>query len=116
MFQAIFSNFQDLRNVNMELLKQLEDRLAGPQGNTSDALIPMLNTIPTVNEDCWDPTFDKIGDIFLGLSPFLKMYSIYVRNFNQAMKVLETELRTNPQLKRFIQVCSIYSMTNQYLL
>ncbi|XP_033940703.1 FYVE, RhoGEF and PH domain-containing protein 4a isoform X2 [Pseudochaenichthys georgianus] len=45
----------------------------------------------------------RIGDILLKLTPFLKMYAEYVKNFEKAMELLKTWTDRSPQFKAIIQ-------------
>ncbi|XP_065909891.1 FYVE, RhoGEF and PH domain-containing protein 6-like [Dysidea avara] len=69
--KAILSNVGSLYVLNSGLLNQLEERLA------------KWNSIP------------KIGDIMLNTAPFFKMYSQYISNFDNALKVLEESCKKN---------------------
>lgn len=93
-FTAIFSNLQDIRAVNDELLRQLVERL-GVGGE-----VPVDHH---AIESHWSPYAGRLGDVFLALSPFLKMYSIYTRNFNLALQVFNQELRNNERFRKFIE-------------
>ncbi|CAG8633476.1 24232_t:CDS:10 [Racocetra persica] len=94
LIKDIFANFLDLLNVNTELLKRLEERLS------------CSNDIP-VDEDSdfkfWSPETDCLGDIFLNMAPFFKMYSLYVKNFNSALSVIDIQLRDNPLFSAFLR-------------
>jgi hypothetical protein len=76
---AIFSNIELILNVNKQLLASLEDRIA-------------LH---------WSK-FQKIGDIFLRLAPFLKLYVQYVNNYNVAILTLSDKLKSSPELSEFM--------------
>ncbi|CAJ0842724.1 16694_t:CDS:10 [Entrophospora sp. SA101] len=87
----IFANMLDLISVNSELLKRLEERVFGSlEGNTDD-------------DEFWNPEDGCLGDIFLNMAPFFKMYSIYVKNFNSALAVIDAELRDNPNFTAFLR-------------
>ncbi|KAG7523465.1 FYVE, and PH domain-containing 4 isoform X5 [Solea senegalensis] len=45
----------------------------------------------------------RIGDILLKLTPFLKMYAEYVKNFDKAMELLKQHSDRSPQFKALIQ-------------
>ncbi|KAF7661505.1 hypothetical protein LDENG_00259730 [Lucifuga dentata] len=45
----------------------------------------------------------RIGDVLQKLTPFLKMYAEYVRNFEKAMEVLKQWTDRSPQFKAIIQ-------------
>ncbi|CAG8587090.1 1167_t:CDS:2, partial [Acaulospora colombiana] len=90
----IFANMPDLISINTELLRRLEERIAGPIGDDDE---------DDVEFDFWDPENGSIGDIFLDMAPFFKMYSIYVKNFNSALAVIDDQLRENPQFSEFFR-------------
>ncbi|RIB16736.1 Dbl homology domain-containing protein [Gigaspora rosea] len=90
LIKDIFANILDLLSVNTELLKRLEERLSGPTDVPAD-------------DNFWNPETDCLGDIFLNLAPFLKMYSIYVKNFNSALTVINAQLRDNPAFSTFLR-------------
>lgn len=48
-------------------------------------------------------TTPRIGDILQKLTPFLKMYAEYVRNFDNAMELLKQWTDRSPQFKAIIQ-------------
>lgn len=48
-------------------------------------------------------TTPRIGDILQKLTPFLKMYAEYVRNFDKAMELLKQWTDRSPQFKAIIQ-------------
>ncbi|KAK3569793.1 hypothetical protein QTP86_004598 [Hemibagrus guttatus] len=50
----------------------------------------------------WETT-PRIGDILQKLTPFLKMYAEYVRNFDKAMELLKQWTDRSPQFKAIIQ-------------
>uniref|UniRef100_A0A8C3A764 FYVE, RhoGEF and PH domain containing 4a n=1 Tax=Cyclopterus lumpus TaxID=8103 RepID=A0A8C3A764_CYCLU len=50
----------------------------------------------------WEST-PRIGDILQKLTPFLKMYAEYVRNFDNAMELLKQWTDRSPQFKATIQ-------------
>ncbi|XP_076848481.1 FYVE, RhoGEF and PH domain-containing protein 4a isoform X3 [Brachyhypopomus gauderio] len=50
----------------------------------------------------WQST-PRIGDILQKLTPFLKMYAEYVRNFDHAMELLKLWTDRSPQFKAIIQ-------------
>ncbi|KAG4305231.1 hypothetical protein PORY_001401 [Pneumocystis oryctolagi] len=83
----IFSNFIDILNLNTELLRMLEERL------------DPFNTGTVCH---WDPENDCLGDIFLQMGPFMKMYSIYCRNFSSALGAIEHEFKDNSVFNAFM--------------
>ncbi|KAJ3162472.1 hypothetical protein HDU86_004954 [Geranomyces michiganensis] len=79
--QHIFSELPGLINVNTELRKQLENRLEAQPWSSSDGFM---------------------GDIFLNLAPYLKMYSSYVKNFNNALSLVTENMARVPAFAQFI--------------
>ncbi|KAJ1724449.1 hypothetical protein LPJ53_001290 [Coemansia erecta] len=86
--RQLFANFADIITLSRELLSQLEARL-GP-----DASPP------------WDAETGRLGDIFLSMAPFLKMYSLYLRNFRSALADISRWLGTNQAFAQFIQAAN----------
>eukprot|EP00842_Homolaphlyctis_polyrhiza_P005966 jgi/Hompol1/6370/HPOL_001186-RA len=78
----IFSNLKDIIGVNTELKNQLEERIQGSPFN--------------VSKTC-------IGDIFLVLTPYLKMYSLYVKNFNHAISLITELTHKHPAFAAFLK-------------
>uniref|UniRef100_A0A3B1K9N7 FYVE, RhoGEF and PH domain-containing protein 4-like n=1 Tax=Astyanax mexicanus TaxID=7994 RepID=A0A3B1K9N7_ASTMX len=68
----------------------------------------------------WEST-PRIGDILQKLTPFLKMYAEYVRNFDKAMELLKQWTDRSPQFKATIQeiqkqeVCGSLSLQHHML-
>ncbi|KAI7833327.1 Dbl homology domain-containing protein, partial [Kickxella alabastrina] len=83
--RQLFANFPDIIMLSRELLYQLESRL-GP------------NASPP-----WDADTGRVGDIFLRIAPFLKMYSLYLRNFRSALADISRWLSSNHEFAQFIQ-------------
>nr|QBH67546.1 hypothetical protein UEMT_2012 [Ustilago esculenta] len=84
----IFSNFYDILQLSRELLSQLEERLQVPR--------------PT-GEMMWNASVDCVGDILATLAPFLKMYSLFVKNFSSALQRIEYEQKTNEAFAKFLK-------------
>lgn len=80
----IFSNLHDILAVNQELMRRLTNRI---NGSTS-----------------WNPETDKLGDIFLKMAPYFKMYSIYVKNFNYALSAISLHMGKNAVFAEFLKV------------
>lgn len=51
----------------------------------------------------WDPEKDTVGDILVPIAPFLKMYSLYVKNFSSALARIESERRENEVFAKFLK-------------
>ncbi|RHZ77063.1 hypothetical protein Glove_186g170 [Diversispora epigaea] len=90
----LFANILDIINVNSELLKRLEERIAGP----------LDEEVEDTEFEFWNPENGCLGDIFLNMAPFFKVYSVYVKNFDSALSVINTQLRDNPQFSSFLKV------------
>lgn len=63
----IFSILEDIYLTNSKLLEDLEKRMTA-----------------------WNPDTQKIGDLFCTFAPFLKMYALYVSNYDDATALLES--------------------------
>ncbi|CAB4385865.1 hypothetical protein RhiirA5_361397 [Rhizophagus irregularis] len=90
----IFANLPELINVNTELLRRLDERIA----ITIDD-----KPIEDSEDKFWNPEDGCLGDVFLNMAPFFKMYSIYVKNFNSALSVIDVQLRDNPTFSAFLR-------------
>jgi len=77
--QALFSSLELIRDFNRTLLKDLECRIENWHA-----------------QQC-------IGDVFLTLAPFLKMYSQYCANFNRATETIIALRQNNREFVRFEQ-------------
>ncbi|PIA17812.1 Dbl homology domain-containing protein, partial [Coemansia reversa NRRL 1564] len=86
--RRLFANFPDIISLSRELLCQLDARL-GPRADPP-----------------WDPATGRIGDIFMRIAPFLKMYSLYLRNFRSALSDISRWLGENHEFAQFIQQAS----------
>ncbi|KAJ2079967.1 hypothetical protein H4R24_003402 [Coemansia sp. RSA 988] len=86
--RRLFANFPDIITLSRELLCQLDARL-GPSADPP-----------------WDPNTGRIGDIFMRIAPFLKMYSLYLRNFRSALSDISRWLGENHEFAQFIQQAS----------
>lgn len=51
----------------------------------------------------------RIGDILQKLTPFLKMYAEYVKNFDKAMELLKQWTDRSPQFKATIQEIQVFT-------
>jgi len=75
--RAIFSETESVLNYNRLLLVQLEERVKK-----------------------WSVS-QRLGDIFLMISNYLKIYSQYCSNYHEAMRVL-SECKKQPRFKKFL--------------
>lgn len=85
MFSSIL---QMLIPVNQELLQGLEKRLAS-----------------------FDPLTTLIGDVFVAIGPFLKMYLEYSRNYQSAIDTYNRLLKDNPNFAQKLQASKDRSST-----
>ncbi|CAO1634524.1 unnamed protein product [Sympodiomycopsis kandeliae] len=129
----IFSNFIDILHLNTELSAQLEARLnprsarsvksdlatdSGDQGvqpsqvgqnafpgSESGSHEPQSSESSTTSNirNRWNAETDTVGDILVPIAPFLKMYSLYVKNFSSALNRIEAERRENDAFARFLK-------------
>ncbi|KAJ1732943.1 hypothetical protein LPJ61_001804 [Coemansia biformis] len=82
--RQLFANFPDIVSLSKELLAQLDARL-GPRADPP-----------------WDPATGRVGDVFVRMAPFLKVYSLYLRNFRSALADVSRWLSENHDFARFI--------------
>ncbi|KAJ1947357.1 hypothetical protein EC988_005430, partial [Linderina pennispora] len=80
--RQLFANFADIIALSRELLLQLEARLGDGQ---------------------WDGATGQVGDIFVRMAPFLKMYSLYLRNFRSGLASISQWLSSNRAFAEFLQ-------------
>ncbi|PWN43121.1 hypothetical protein IE81DRAFT_329781 [Ceraceosorus guamensis] len=115
----IFSNFSDILSLNSELFSRLDDRLSGrarqpPPSRPASVAGPTSprDAAPSSAEagstnagrvDPWHAETDTIGDTLVPVVPYLKMYSLYVKNFSAAMARIETERKANDAFNRFLK-------------
>ncbi|KAI9345986.1 hypothetical protein DFJ73DRAFT_761361 [Zopfochytrium polystomum] len=78
----IFSNIEDIMPVNAMLLELLQDKIESPH---------------------WNPATSCLGEIFMKLAPFLKMYSTYYANFSKALAVISDKMSKRPAFERFLK-------------
>ncbi|PWY98854.1 hypothetical protein BCV70DRAFT_163797 [Testicularia cyperi] len=99
----IFSNFADILHLSKELLSRLEERLSDT--STDDSVLNDLSSSRTAQgfESGWNPRTDTVGDILVTLAPFLKMYSLFVKNFSGALQRIESEQKSNDSFARFLR-------------
>jgi hypothetical protein len=105
----IFSNFVDILHLNLELLSRLDDRLSGRSRETPSSRPSSIATSapdsPQQGEQVkpWNADDDSIGDLLVPMAPFLKMYSLYVKNFSSALTRIESERKSNDAFARFLK-------------
>lgn len=80
--KALFpTNLETILQFNQELLKQLEERIKDFTPNTT------------------------LGDVFLKLTPFLKMYNEYSSNYQQALNTYNTLRKENQNFVKELENC-----------
>ncbi|PWN87198.1 hypothetical protein FA10DRAFT_281949 [Acaromyces ingoldii] len=112
----IFANFADILHLSQELLARLEERMG--RGCRSDEEEREIDNAAETDKDDepsqgksartrppppWDPERDRLGDVLVPVVPFLKMYSLYVKNFSSALQRIEAERRTNDAFARWLR-------------
>ena len=50
---------------------------------------------------------DRVGDIFLNLAPFLRIYSLFLTNFNSSLALVTKLLEKNQKFAHFVKVSSL---------
>ncbi|MCJ8733196.1 hypothetical protein PDJAM_G00220380 [Pangasius djambal] len=82
----------------LEVVKNIFSNISSISTFHSQFLLPDLEK--RMGE--WETT-PRMGDILQKLTPFLKMYAEYVRNFDKAMELLKQWTDRSPQFKTIIQ-------------
>ncbi len=108
----IFSNLHDIIAVNQELMRRLTERIKGTTNDNTvvNGTSTSTTTTSTTTGDnhsssyAWNPETDKLGDIFLKMAPYFKMYSIYVKNFNYALSAISLHMGKNAVFADFLKV------------
>eukprot|EP00029_Vermamoeba_vermiformis_P006524 TRINITY_DN2581_c0_g1_i1.p1 TRINITY_DN2581_c0_g1~~TRINITY_DN2581_c0_g1_i1.p1 ORF type:complete len:524 (-),score=114.43 TRINITY_DN2581_c0_g1_i1:11-1582(-) len=78
----LFSNLEIILNLNMELLKEIKLRMA-----------------------VWTNS-QKIGDVFLKMASFFKMYSVYCHDYEKSVVLIKQKTKENPQFVQFLETTS----------
>ncbi|KAI1882087.1 hypothetical protein AGOR_G00247080 [Albula goreensis] len=81
----------------VEVVKSIFSNISSIHAFHSQFLLPDLET----RMSQWTST-PRIGDILQKLTPFLKMYAEYVKNFDKAMELLKQWTERSPQVKAII--------------
>eukprot|EP01094_Clydonella_sp_ATCC50884_P014436 TRINITY_DN2487_c0_g2_i3.p1 TRINITY_DN2487_c0_g2~~TRINITY_DN2487_c0_g2_i3.p1 ORF type:complete len:462 (-),score=132.77 TRINITY_DN2487_c0_g2_i3:52-1332(-) len=92
MLQTIFGNIELIYSLNSELLNELHNK---------------------VKE--WDDASTCIGDIFLKIGAFLKLYAQYSNSYEQAMNVYQNEMESNPAFCAVVEECNRATNTDTRL-
>jgi hypothetical protein len=77
----IFSYHQGILAINQEIKSQLCERIR-----------------------IWSEGCDRVGDIFQSLAPFLRIYSLFLTNFSNAVNLVSTLLSKNQRFFNFVNV------------
>ncbi|EFA85781.1 pleckstrin domain-containing protein [Heterostelium album PN500] len=83
--QQVFGHIEDLLTVNRELLNSIQDRMTTWYSNK------------------------KMGDIFLKLAPYLKMYTEYCSNYDRAISKLKEKSTESKDFGLFLKKISVES-------
>lgn len=81
--KVMFSNIHLILPLNQTMLKDLQARI-----------------------DTWSPK-QKLGDVFVQLGPFLKMYNEYGNNYKQALALYNHYVATCPKFVETINLCKL---------
>ncbi|KAG9334441.1 hypothetical protein JZ751_007638 [Albula glossodonta] len=81
----------------VEVVKNIFSNISSIHAFHSQFLLPDLEK----RMGQWD-SMPRIGDILQKLTPFLKMYAEYVKNFDKAMELLKQWTERSPQFKAII--------------
>ena len=104
--QSMFANIRDMYKFHKDgLLPSLQDRMSKWKEQKEK-----FSVGDSITEEWPD---QKVGDIFVKQAPFLKMYSKYIENFDNAMNTIDKhkkknkkfaaimeEIQANPELNR----------------
>lgn len=82
--KTMFSNVQAILNTNRVLLAQLRQRV-----------------------EAWDDATSQLGDVFLRLSDFFKIYIEYANNYDAAQDVLDALLNDSEAFLRFCEAMEL---------
>ncbi|KAF8983464.1 hypothetical protein BGZ46_010217 [Entomortierella lignicola] len=125
----IFSNFPEIHQINLELLAQLENRICGWESDNEEAedrhddegsqCVPSDQQEEKQKpEKVWVTVggqggeqdqilvLDKdwcVGDIFIEIAPFLKMYSNYVKAFESALTHVNDCMKSSDRFTEFLK-------------
>lgn len=106
--QTIFGNLSDILNINSMLLSLLEEEIEGrePQAECSSSSPSYLDPTPSVDQSDLTDRKKKqpmIGQIFLRMYPYFKVYTRYCFGYNDAIECLARCRESNPAFKEFIR-------------
>ncbi|KAI8058079.1 Dbl homology domain-containing protein [Syncephalis plumigaleata] len=80
--QEIFKHLEPILHFHRELLQRLESR---------------------INVPSWNPVQGCLGDIFIRLAPYLKIYTMYLGNCSHAMGRVSAHMGASPAFVRFLK-------------
>jgi hypothetical protein len=90
--QEIFKHLEPILHFHRELLQRLESR---------------------INVPSWNPVQGCLGDIFIRLAPYLKIYTMYLGNCSHAMGRVSAHMGASPAFVRFLKVRTCYVCVKQ---
>ena len=104
--QAMFSNIREIYKFHKdELLPNLQDRMTKWKEQKE-----MYFVCDSVDNEWPD---QHVGDIFVKLAPFLKMYSNYIENFENAMNMIDKYKKKNKKFAAILEDIQISPELNQ---
>ena len=104
--QGMFSNIREIYKFHKEgLLPDLQDRMT--KWKEQKEMYFVCDSVDNVWSD------QNVGDIFVRLAPFLKMYSIYIENFENAMNMIDKYKKKNKKFAAILEDIQISPELNQ---
>ena len=70
----------------------------------ADFLLPQLKERMSNWHRCGDDSQQRIGDIITSLSPFFKMYTEYVKNFDSAINLINSTYQKNSKFATIMDI------------
>ncbi|KAN0019141.1 hypothetical protein ACTFIU_002343 [Dictyostelium citrinum] len=99
--QSIFANSSVIYGVHKELLDTLELSLKFNNGNGIGGINGYGNNNNNNNSNVNSSDCKSIAECFLSLSPFLKLYTQYINNFNNASSTLIECKKRDSKINQF---------------
>jgi hypothetical protein len=93
----------------------IEIKDAPPSAQTTEAETPAVAT-PSAEAAIKMAVEDRIGRVFAEHVPYMKMYSFYINNYDNALRVLQTQLtqaKYKKKMKEFLRRCAKHPNHNQ---
>ena len=94
--QSMFANIRDIYKFHKDgLLPSLQDRMIKWKEKKEN-----FSACDSINNEWPD---QKVGDIFVKQAPFLKMYSKYIENFDNAMNIIDKHKKKNKKFAAIME-------------